>query len=291
VNPFEFTYELARDSPPPVAWDDYERQALSDWRTLLASPEAADEAALHRFLEQNPAFVPGAFSFPTSGHGPAHSGVFSKPPLQGIGNRIPDFMWLATATDSIFPVLVEIESATKRWFTAAGQPRAEFTQARNQLVAWKQWLSNPVNQLTFCEQYGVQGGLHRLEFHPQFVLVYGRRAEFEGQPALRGARAHQQGDDEFHITFDRLAPDANARDFLTVRLTNVGVEAITFPPTVRLGPGIAPSWLRVRNRTEVALAEERMTQERRRFIALRLPYWDHWAAQQDRGWERMGDWE
>jgi len=34
-----------------------------------------------------------------------------------------------------------------------------------------------------------------------------------------------------------------------------------------------------------------MSPERRRFVAERLPYWDKWASLEERGWERMGDYE
>ncbi len=287
----EQTYELVPNAPPAMSWEEYERVSLVEWRSLISGASSGDEAAIHRFLELNPSFVPGAFSFPTSGHGPIYSGVFSKPPLNGVGMHVPDFLWLATATDIVFPIFVEIETPSKRWFTESGQPRAEFTQARNQLVAWKQWFSNPVNQLAFCQNYGIRPRFEDREIRPQFVLVYGRRAEFEERPGLRGVRAHQQGSDEVHVTFDRLVPDANARDFLTLRMTGDGVVAIVFPPTVRLGPGIAPSWRRVKNRVEAALAEKRMSPERRRFVAERLPYWDEWAGRKDRGWERRSDCE
>ncbi len=73
------------------------------------------------------------------------------------------------------------------------------------------------------------------------------------------------------------APDANARDFLTLRMTSRGIAALVFPPTVRLGPNIAPYWLALGGLVEAALAEERMSPSRREFVAARLPYWDSWA--------------
>jgi hypothetical protein len=119
------TYELVKDAPPAMRWEEYERNAVESWIDLIDSPQADDERSIHTFLEQNPAFIPGAFSFPTSGHGPVFGGVFTKPPLTGVGMRVPDFMWLATATDIIFPVFIEIETPAKQWFTETGQARAE----------------------------------------------------------------------------------------------------------------------------------------------------------------------
>lgn len=287
---FDLTYELIENPPPAMSWDEYEQTTLREWNALISGPSATDEAAIHRFLELNPSMVPGAYSFPLSGHGPIYSGVFSKPPLNGVGMRVPDFMWLATATDIIFPMFIEIETPAKRWFTANGQPRAEFTQARNQLVGWKQWFNRPANRLVFFETYGIQGRVHNFEIQPQFVLVYGRRQEFDERPELRGTRAQQRGDDEYHVSFDHLVPDHNARNFLTLRKAGNDTAAIVFPPTVRLGPGIATTWLEVGNRIEAALAEERISPERRRFLADRIPYWDAWARRGDIAYQ-VGHWE
>jgi hypothetical protein len=137
------TYELSEDAPPAMSWNEYESSAMREWKELLKGPLASNEAAIHKFLEQNPSFIPGAFSFPTSGHYPIFGGVLTKPVLQG--TYIPDFMWLATATDQIYPMFIEIETPKKRWFGQRGQPRAEWTQARNQLVKWKSWIKNPAN--------------------------------------------------------------------------------------------------------------------------------------------------
>jgi hypothetical protein len=259
------------------------------WHALLDASPAHDENTLHRFLERNPSFVPGAFSFPTSGHWPLHGGVFTKPPLAAVGTSIPDFLWLATATDLVYPVFVEIETPGKRWFTRNGQATAEFTQARNQLVTWKRWFGNPVNELAFCTMYQIPRGIGDCEIKPQFVLVYGRRSEFDDQPERRGIRAFQTADDEVHVTFDRLIADYNARNFLTLRMAGNTISAAVFPPTAQLGPSTAKAWRRVNNRIEAVTADERISDERKQFLAERMPYWDEWAGRADRGWERPGD--
>lgn len=289
---FEVTYKLIKDAPPATPWDEYERTAIQSWNELIDGPEASNEQAIHAYLEQNPSFVPGAFSFPVSGHGPLFGGVFTKPPLSGIGMRVPDFMWLATATDITFPMFVEIETPSKRWFTESGQPRAEFTEARTQLVTWKQWLNNPTNRSVFLESYGISHECRYDEIRPQFILVYGRRREFEERPEMRGVRANQQGPDEFHVTFDRLKPDYNAQDFLTLRMDRGQVTAVVIPPTIHLGPHVAPTLVRVANRAEAAMRESRMSPERRRFVADRFAYWDEWVRSCSGSWaSRGGDWE
>jgi len=271
------TYEIEKNAPPPMSWDEYETKTLTAWDELLSGPEAGDEGVIHRFLEQNPSFIPGAFSFPASGHSPVFGGVFSKPPLTGIGTLVPDFMWIATATDLIYPVLIEIETPEKKWFTKKGQPTAEWTQARSQIIAWKQWLNNAANKAVFIEQYGPSSVFRHFEIKTQFVLVFGRRKEFDINTNLRGARSHQQGHDEFHITFDRLRPDYNTRNYLSLKKSGDDVIALVVPPTIRLGPGLAPDLHLVKGRKEAALREDRMSKERREFVARRFSYWDEWS--------------
>jgi hypothetical protein len=271
------TYELTKDAPPAMSWKEYEKSSTEEWKKLLNGPKASDEAAIHKFLEQNPSFVPGPFSFPTSGHYPLFCGVFTKPSLAGVGKYVPDFMWLATASDLIYPMFIEIETPEKRWFTEAGQPRAEWTQARNQLIEWKSWMKKPANQLVLLESLGVSTEYLSYDVHPQYILIYGRRQEFKDKPELRTKRAMQQGEDEYHITFDRLKPDANARDFLTLRQEGTGVTALVVPPTVELGPAIASIWVDVKGRPEAAIKEMRMSPERRNFVASRFSYWDAWV--------------
>jgi len=77
---FKKSYELVQDAPSALSWEAYERDALNEWNKLISGQHADDERMIHEFLEKNPSFVPGAFSFPTSGHGPVFGGVFSKPP-------------------------------------------------------------------------------------------------------------------------------------------------------------------------------------------------------------------
>jgi hypothetical protein len=103
------SYELEVGGPKP--WKEYAAEPTQEYYRLISGPSRGDEAALHRFFELNPAYVPGAFSYPRTGHAPI-LGVFSKPRLTGEPGYIPVFMWLATATDRIYPIFVEIETPT-----------------------------------------------------------------------------------------------------------------------------------------------------------------------------------
>ena len=75
------TYTLDSAAPPAMSWDSYSAVATNEYHALITGPDKGDEEVIHRFFERNPAFVPGAFSYPRSGHAPIHWGVFTKPRL------------------------------------------------------------------------------------------------------------------------------------------------------------------------------------------------------------------
>jgi hypothetical protein len=107
------TYDMAVDPPPAMAWADYEQIAASELAQALASD--ASEATMHALLERHPCVLPGRHGLPlTGGEGPLPFAVISKPPLPSWGGKIPDFMWIASDSVTLAPVLIEIEAPTKR---------------------------------------------------------------------------------------------------------------------------------------------------------------------------------
>ncbi|MDI6884692.1 MAG: DUF4263 domain-containing protein, partial [Hadesarchaea archaeon] len=121
-------YQTKKDAPPAMEWGEYEKLINTEWRKLLSASN--DEEKFQKFLEQYPCLLPGAFGFDgRSGHMPFPGAVITKPPLPGIGPRIPDFLWIATDSDSTCPILIELESPSKQWFTNSGMQSAELTRA------------------------------------------------------------------------------------------------------------------------------------------------------------------
>jgi hypothetical protein len=271
----EKSWKMAESPVPPIEWDEYESQALTAWRNLLdLSPE---ESELQDFLERHPSFVPGAFSFPESGHSPFHGVVFSQPRLQGQELWIPDFMWIAADSATIYPVLVEIERPGKKWFTEKGVPTADLSQAMHQLRCWADWFSRGLNQEWFRDAYELPDfeWRHR-KLQPQFVLAFGRRAEFDARPELNRLRP-ELGPDKFLMTLDRLAPSRKARDYLCVRLEGRKRVARYIPPTLRVGPYDALSLSTVEGKIEALECSTSISAERKQFLRERFEYWDIWA--------------
>lgn len=270
-----------------MQWPDYERRLTAEWNHLLSIDPA--EGAIHTFIEKHPCMLPGAFSFPASGSYPVRAALITKPPLQSTTRRVPDFMWLAADSATLYPVLIEIETPAKRWFTGRGIPTQQFTQALSQLREWRAWFSRPNNQAVFMQQFDIDPDYDRGRFRPQFVLVYGKRAEFSENPHLLPLRTAQEHPDEAFMTFDRLKPLRSQDAFICIRRRPHWYECVSVPPILRMHPGLAHHWLGVRGRAKAILNCEWMAPERREFLAGRIDYWDRWAKRREKGIINMSD--
>src|SRR5712691_9067151 len=266
---FSVTYEIAQGAPSAMGWKEYEKTALRHWKELLESDPSEDR--VHKFLEQHPALVPGVCSFPASGHPPFLYSLISKPPLRALGIYVPDFMWIATDSFTVYPIFIEIERPDKRWFTRKGIQHSDLTQALSQIASWKAWISNPQNHRVFLDFFEVPSEFYEgKKIHPQFVLIYGRRSEFRGRsPAMAAELARK---DEFLMTFDRISAEWKAHDCLCVKYSKDGYRAISFPPTVELSPYVALDFTKISGKDQAIRKSKWMSTDRRNFLLKRLPY-------------------
>jgi hypothetical protein len=288
----ERTYSLRSDAPPAMAWDDYVALVESEWSELLANAKAS-EPEVHRFLERHPAMVPGASGIGTRGkHGPIHGAVFSKPKLPGLHRPEPDFMWILRDSGRVLAIMVEIERPQKRWFTNKGQETAELTQATGQIAQWKAWFNQPDNVNQFRRLYRIPDHYNEGRSFKQFyLLVYGRQQELLERPELNRQRDALLADDIERMTYDRLQPDPWVEYCLCVRIRRGALEAVTVPPTLRLGPNIAEDLRPLRRKAEAAMRSPYISAERKVFLVERFVYWDAWAAEGGKGVTRGSDWE
>lgn len=282
------TYQIV-DGPPPMAWDTYDVLVRQAWKALLDSG-CSEERAYQEFLERHPCMVPGPFGLiGTSGHSPYPSAVITQPVLPDFTRRIPDFMWIARDSETIYPVLIEIESPSKPWFTREDKQHAKLTQARDQITEWKAWFQNPLNVARLRDYYTLD--FRGENIRPLYLLIYGRRSESNKTVERVRRRSNLSRDDEFLMTYDRLVPQVGAREFYTVRLDRSGYQALYVPPTARIGPLFAHERSNIRDKDIAVLNSPYFSDERRAFYISRLPYWDDWAANGKRGIIYTGDGE
>jgi hypothetical protein len=269
------------DGPGPMEWDEYERRSCEDYEALL--DQDGGEREMQAFFERNPAFVPSAFPIfdgSLGGHGAFPDALITQPPLQGLGKRIPDFMWLTRNSAFFQPVLVEIEDPAKRWFVGKGQPSAELTEALDHFREWREWFNSAGNQQVFLDTYQVPLLFRSRSFRPLYVLVFGRVEQ--GRQEIAKLRAAHQRQDQFLCTYDHLSPEWKSRNYLCVRNTRGRYVVVAIPPTARLRPNHPDFWRVVHGRKEALEADSSIAAERKKYLLGRLELWDEWAARDGR---------
>jgi hypothetical protein len=234
--PFKTTYVQER-GPAVPSFDEYAARIMTEFAALLESDPL--ESQVQQFLEQNPSMVPGAWTPGSpSGHGPFYEALIRQPKLHGFDCRVPDFMWLSTHSTAWFPAMIEIERPGKKLFTVRGVPTAHFSQARNQFAQWKAWLDVPANVQLLMDEYGIPADLRSMramELH--FILIFGRRSETKDQPKLMKLRSRLLSPPEELMSFDRLTPNKNLSEAITVEATGSGrFRVVAVPETFAVSP-------------------------------------------------------
>jgi len=286
------TYKIEQ-GPKPPGIHKYASLCEKEWAKLLVSHPKEKE--VQKFLEKNPALVPGAWTpGPKSGHYPLYYALISRPSLRGFPSKEPDFLWISMHSSVWYPTLIEIEKPDKKIFNSSDVPNQEFTQARNQLAQWRTWFSNPVNVQSFIQAYEIPNDIlqsRQMKLH--MILIYGRRSEFDNKPNLARQRASLlSGSDEELMSFDRLFFDRNLEDAITVKLgSNARYRAISVPPTFKLGPNLAKRLCYI-DGIDMAIENATMISSKRKtFLKRRIQYWRDWAGEENKGWIKSGDWE
>ncbi|MEH2241922.1 Shedu anti-phage system protein SduA domain-containing protein [Nostoc sp.] len=277
------TYIIEK-GPKEFDIDTYREERNKKYKILLDTTNSEKE--LQKFFEENPSFIPGAWTPGTkSGHYPLHCALITQPKLQGLTTRIPDFMWIATHSSGWYPTLIEIESPSKNILKNNGQPTSNFTQARNQLEQWKTWFSSASNVQQFLEQYQIPDYIRnerQMKLH--MILIYGRRNEFEFDATKSKERMSLMSDGMELMSYDRLSCDRELHNAITIRLNANGkYEALSIPPTFQLGPHFANRLLKIFGINEAFNKTIDITDERREFLKRRCPYWEDWAQNGEKG--------
>jgi Domain of unknown function (DUF4263) len=284
-------YRIEEPPEKALCWEDYEPLITKEWDSLL-NGKPPSEAAIQAFFQKHPSIVPGAFGLTggESGHYPRLSTLIAQPPLPSYNRRIPDFMWLSQWSDTDQPVLIEIEAPAKRWFTNSGTPTADFTQAMNQISEWKAWFATTHNVEAFKAFYGLDRDAWRgARFRPAYLLIYGRRAEANANPALTQKRGVLYGDDITTMTYDRLRPNSKAFELICAKVEGpMAFRALSVPPTLTWSPSLADDRAMVSGLDQAIEANEYISDNRKQFLIRRLPYWNEWARQEQKGPINLG---
>lgn len=180
---------------------------LEQYNTML--DEDLPEQAYQEFLEENTSFIPREF---VQNHGIHFQLVLRK--LSFGQDYECDFAYLSKSSVSWNCVLVEIERPQSSYFSGkANRFSAKFNHAVEQIDAWSVWLADPGNALSFAQ--GTLGLVRTpLSQNPvsfKFVLVHGRRREFEDDKLRRGKVATRERPNFRIMTFDSLCEDLQSK--------------------------------------------------------------------------------
>ncbi len=278
------TYSLAEKNIPPITWDDYCIYASNQYEKLLDSNPT--EKLMQEFFEQNPCFIPGAYGSQTkSGHAPLHHCLFTQPKLPGISSKIPDFMWIAKNSDTIRPILIEIEAPTKKYFNKDHSISQKFFQAQTQISDWKSWFSIPSNLEIFKREYNIDDTFqyNKRKIEPYYVLIYGRSHETSNSQIRADRKSQLSNHNTLVMTYDRITPSNDQSHYFCGKLTSKGFYMHEFPEYLYLTPYLAEDMHKFKNKKESITKNTRISKLRKKFLIDRIDYWNEWVKANKQG--------
>lgn len=273
MNILDKHYEIKKDAPKEIEWEQYYVESMKEYNTLL-NENGDCEKVFQDFFEKNPSYVPGALElFGQSGHYPFMDALISQPEIGIVDNRKPDFLWLAQDSLTFSPVFIEIEKPNKKMFTDSGIPNAEFNQAMNQIDEWRYLLKDLDNIRAFYKSFSIPLDMQEKTFNPQFLLIFGKRDEYIENTVLRGVRASKQRENVAIMSFDRLKPLQDYKQFTSCKVSHGEYRIIHIPPTFRYRADSVYTLKQYIN-FEAAISHMKNTSmERKNFLLERLSYW------------------
>lgn len=200
------------------------------------------------FIETHTRFIPREF---VQNHGVGMSLVLRK--LTFGADYKSDFFYFSKSSDDWNAVFIEIEKPSSRFFAGnTNNFHRDFLNAIQQINEWRAWLSNAANKagfLTSVSTIQIPRSMARNPTHCKFVLVFGRRSEYDGNETRRGLVHGMEQHDFKIITFDSLAEDIESKtklsiaarhnkyiDILTDEVTNPHLYGWAEPTELRVSP-------------------------------------------------------
>lgn len=185
---------------------------LKEYRKLLDA-SGANEMSIKPFLDANPSFIPTPWLL--NHH--LHFGVI-LPQFQISAGITTDYVYLTKSSTTWWCVFVEFESPTGRFFTNSNTvtTHSDLTRGLNQIDTWRDYLKKHKEAfLSQLDPLRVPMNNNPVDF--RYVLVMGRRAEFENSPK-KVARYSDYETGVKHADVRVMTYDAVASDFESLPL-------------------------------------------------------------------------
>lgn len=225
------------------------------------------EGVMHNYLEKRALLLPGLFGvYDSTNHGPFSELIFSKFQLNGNFRRIPDFVFVTKTSIQLQVVFIEIEDPSKKIFNQDDSFNAKFNEAYQQLEDWQQWFEDGTNQNILRQTLNSvisHPMMARLPMKAEYVLVYGRRSEYENMDN-RIRRLNGKNKSPFKVmSFDRLKCSAYPSNLITVRLDQNGAHALHVDERYDYDYPTRSSHRAIKNKEEAVKLNEYMIDERK----------------------------
>ncbi|MGH1464115.1 MAG: Shedu immune nuclease family protein [Cognatishimia sp.] len=162
------------------------------------------EQVYQSYLEKNTRLIPREF---VQNHGIGCSIVLRKLPFGP--DYKSDFFYFSKSSDDWNAVFIEIEKPQSKFFRRnTNEFHRDFTNALGQINQWRAWFDRGNQNAFLSTVSAIQVPRHMAASNPtfnKFVLVFGRREEYEGNEIRRSLVRGLERDDFKVITFDSLA--------------------------------------------------------------------------------------
>ena len=188
------------------------------------------EQEYQEFIEKNTALVPREF---IQNHGVHLDVVFRK--LSLAADYTTDFFYLSKSSVDWNCILIEIEKPQSKYFKddASTNFHPDFHTALEQINRWRAWFSNEPNRNGFVNGTIslLRGPGHWMWQNPcyiKYVLVHGRRTEFEGNEIRRRLISGQERDDFHILSYDSLVESLHSKgELYMARRKNEHIEVLS----------------------------------------------------------------
>jgi hypothetical protein len=182
------------------------------------------ESVYQTFIEQNTRLIPRDFM---QNHYVSNSIVLRKLSLGA--DYKSDFAFLSKSSSNWNAVHIEIEKPWMKYFKGSDQKLSRhFQDAIDQINDWRAWFLNNANADSFRNIVRPLLNPDNMASNPinhKFILVYGRRAEYAGNPQRSAKIASLKTDDFTIISFDSLAEQLSSKSELSIGVRkNNGID-------------------------------------------------------------------
>ena len=205
------------------------------------------EQKIQSFLETHTRFIPREF---VQNHG-IHLSLCLRKLAFGADYKT-DFFYFSKSSDDWNAVFIELEKPSSKFFRGnSNEFHSDFTKALEQINRWRAWFRSDQNKGTFLSMVSAIQVPAHMASNPTFnkyVLVFGRRVEYEGNKERRQLIGARESDDFKIITFDSLAEALSSKyelsigvrhnhfiDILSTDITDAGLYGWIEPTQLRVG--------------------------------------------------------